>query len=168
MKKLAGGFIFLMSIGAGGKLETTAPGQPERSPPPIVGLRTRPHPFAAYVTSMHKQFHEQWIAFITQTTDKNAWVKLAIAVAPDGKLARVTLVRPSGDPAVDQAALAIVKGAAPFAKPPSTILSADGLVHLDWELHTDEPRACSTINVDPHLLDANGRELAPSPRPAIR
>jgi TonB family protein len=173
MRKLAGGFIFLMSIGAGGKLETNPPGQPENPP-----LKTRYQPFALYVTQMHRQFHDSWMGFIAHN-GKPAWAKLAIAVAADGKVARVNLLRSSGDPALDQAALGVVKSAAPFPKPPSVILSADGLFHVDWEFHADEPMGCSTIGVTPHRFDSAGHELplmtpspgplvAPSPVPAIR
>ena len=151
MRKLAGGFIFLMSIGAGGKLETNPPSQPENPSPSPVALQTRAHPFAAYIVSMHRKFHNPWMAWIGSSgVDKRAWAKLSIAVASDGKLAKIALLRSSGVPALDRAAIDIVSAAAPFPPTPEIIRSRDGWVHLDWELHEDE-RGCGTFGVDPHL-----------------
>ena len=44
---------------------------------------------------------------------------LRFTIAPDGRLAKLTLTKSSGRPALDKAALNMIRRAAPFAKPPT-------------------------------------------------
>jgi TonB family protein len=140
---------------------------PLPSPMPI---GTRATPFAVYVTSMHRQIHLRWMAFLAGLDahaptafkdDPALWAQLEIVVRGDGALDRITMVRASGVRAFDDAALDAVTRAAPFPPPPPPIESADGKVHLRWRLYRDAVRGCSTIGVDPLMLGT-----APSPKPS--
>lgn len=133
-------------------------------------LGTRKHPFAAFITSMHRQIHRNWGDGFLADLDRRGNDKtypmslitaLEISVAPDGTLAGVIIVKPSGSLPFDAAAIDAVSSAAPFDKPPEAIKSRDGNVYLTWSFHRDE-RQCHPNYVDMHILTTPAK---PSSKP---
>jgi TonB family protein len=132
-------------------------------------LGTRAHPFAGYITSMHRQIHKLFaFGFLTDLDqrigkgksiydDMTLWTKLEIVVNPDGTVDKVGIVRASGVQGFDVAAIDSVMSAAPFEVPPKAIRSADGKVYLHWQFHRDE-MACITSGVDPFILTTPGEK----------
>lgn len=70
----------------------------------------------------------------------------------DGHIQQMGVVRSSGLTAFDVAALDSLDRAQPFGRAPDAIVSADGLVYLQWEFHRDELQACSTMGARPYVL----------------
>jgi TonB family protein len=159
-----------------------APPPPDRQPPAVrQTLGARGFPFAHYITAIHHQIHKPWtVRFLADLdgkpstdspyADPKLWTQLRIAVKGDGSLDQVGIVRSSGVPGFDAAAIEAVRSAAPYPPPPEVIKSADGQVYLDWQFHRDE-RGCGTFGVDPYILSSAGPPLehdtrevgAPSP-----
>ena len=157
--------IALIAVCPSGCAHKTA--QAVAPPPRTEILGTRAAPFAAYITAMHRQIHRLFtLGFLADIdarkdpafANDKLWVQLEIVVTGDGKVERVGIVRPSGLPAFDVAAIDSVRWAAPFPPPPSAIKSADGKVYLDWQFHRDQ-RACGTFGVDPHILTTAGPNI---------
>jgi TonB family protein len=84
--------------------------------------------------------------------DNRLVVRVELAIAPDGSIARMGVVKPSGVPAFDASGLEVFSRAAPFGPTPEEIRSADGNVWLHWELHREEVFACSTMKARPFLV----------------
>jgi TonB family protein len=129
-------------------------------------LGTRKHPFAGYITAMHRQIHKLFaFGFLSDIESKSSsnspyndltlWAKLEIVVNPDGSVERVGLVHASGVTGFDVAAIDSVMSAAPFPVPPKDIRSANGKVYLHWQFHRDDS-ACITTGVDPFILTTPG------------
>ena len=132
-------------------------------------LGTRKHPFAAFITTMHRQIHRYWgdgfLADIDRRTGQDAYpssleTAIEIAVRSDGSLAGTVFVRNSGSLPFDTAALDAVLSAAPFPTPPDAIKSRDGNVYLTWHFHRDE-RQCHPNYVDMHILTTPPKLTAP-------
>ena len=133
----------------------------EVTPGNTTALRTRAHPFARYITAMHRKIHPLWgDGFLVDWDMKpkqdpmNAWSRWAmveIVLNRDGTLAKAGLVKSSGYMPFDAAALDVVFSAAPFGKPPAAILSGDKKVYLQWRFHRDQ-RQCGTFGVDAFIL----------------
>jgi TonB family protein len=145
-------------------------------------LGSRRSPFAHYITAIHHQLHKPWtLGFLgdldgkpstdSPYADPTLWTQLAIVVNGDGSLDHVTIVRSSGVPGFDAAAIDVVKSVAPYPPPPELIKSDDGRVYLDWQFHRDSVRGCGTFGVDPYILTSAGQPFehdtretgAPSP-----
>ena len=132
-------------------------------------LGTRKHPFAGFITAMHRQIHHYWgdgfLADLDRRTSTDAYpnsleTELEISVRPDGSLAGTVFVRNSGSLPFDTAALDAVLSAAPFPSPPDSIKSRDGNVYLTWHFHRDE-RQCHPNYVDMHILTTPPKVTAP-------
>lgn len=65
---------------------------------------------------------------------------MAVRIAADGSLREVRVMRASGNPALDDAALAIVRAAAPYPPLDSDLATADGAIGFayDWVFEPDE------------------------------
>jgi TonB family protein len=124
-------------------------------------LRTRAHPFAAYIAKMHRSIHPLWgHGFLADWDLKSSsdpmnvstrWAMLEIVLNRDGTLNKAGLVKPSGYTPFDAAALDVVFTAAPFGKPHRPIPSADKKVYLHWRFHRDQ-RQCGTFGVNAYIL----------------
>lgn len=122
-------------------------------------LGTRKHPFAAFITAMHRQIHRYWGDGFLADLDKkhkdsypaSLVSAIEIAIAPDGKVDGTIIVKPSGSLPFDTAALDAVVSAAPFSPPPEAIKSRDGKVYLTWYFHRDD-RQCHPNYVNMHIL----------------
>ena len=128
---------------------------PSPSPSPVA-LGTRARPLAVYIVSMHRRIHplftDQFLAGFDarhELDDPQLSTQLEIVVRADGSLDRVTIVRSSGAPGLDVAAVDSVTHAAPFDPVPAAIRSADGKLHLTWKFHRDAVLGCATLGVDP-------------------
>ncbi len=85
--------------------------------------------------------------------DPKLVVRLEIALRGiDGTITRMGVVRTSGVPSFDTAALEAVERAAPFGSSPKNIRSTDGNVYFHWDFHRDPVFACSTINARPFII----------------
>lgn len=98
---------------------------------------------------IHRVWHDQYLPTIsaldqaTQSSASPAAVTLALEIRWDGSIASAEIVDSSGDTAFDQAAIAVLKTAAPLPVAAHNLLSDDGYLHLVWTLARDA-RACAT------------------------
>lgn len=101
---------------------------------------TREVAYAMYYTAMQKRIEQIGTLHFPQQASKKLYGELVIAIPvfQDGTLYNkeggLRIERSSGNPALDAAALAIVRRAAPFARFPAG-LPADGKSHV-WEIIT--------------------------------
>ena len=127
-------------------------------------LGTRKHPFAAFITAMHRQIHRYWgdgfLVSIDHRMDRTARdnpypdsleTAIEIGIRADGALDGTIIAHASGSLPFDVAAMDAVMSAAPFPTPPDAIKSRDGKVYLTWHFHRDE-RQCHPNYVDMHIL----------------
>ena len=131
-------------------------------------LGTRASPFAAYITSMHRQIHKIFTFGFLQDQqnklgrgafeDETLWTQIQISLNGDGTIDKLGIVRSSGSVPFDAVALDSVRSAGPFEKPPQAIRSANGKVYMDWQFHRNE-LACGTFGVDPHILTTPGENV---------
>lgn len=134
-------------------------------------LRTAASPFSAYLTAMHRRIHrifaDGFLAGLdnqpadSPLNDRSLVTTLEIVLERDGTIARLGVVRTSGNTAFDVASLNSVRRAAPFGTAPAAILSGDGRVYIHWGFYRNE-RQCGTFNAEPFILPAPG-EHSPSP-----
>jgi TonB family protein len=137
-------------------------------------LNTRASPFAAFITTMHRQIHELWgfgaladwdsKPSSNRYNDESLWVKMEIVLNPDGSVDRVGVVRTSGYTPFDAAAVDVVWSAGPYPAPPGSIRSGNGKIYLHWSFHRDA-RQCATAWADPFILDNAGQDLVAGRRP---
>ncbi|MBW2732998.1 MAG: TonB family protein [Deltaproteobacteria bacterium] len=153
---------------------------PEVRPGNQTALNTRANPFAKYIARMHRRIHPLWgwgfLVDLDKKGDANPLnqmklrVTMEIAVNPNGSLARVIIVRPSGELTFDVAALNTVFTAGPYPRTPKAIRSANKKVYLHWTFHRNH-RQCGTFNVDPYILttppegEVDGQNVTLAPRP---
>ncbi|MCD6499856.1 MAG: TonB family protein [Deltaproteobacteria bacterium] len=133
----------------------------EVTPANTTALRTRAHPFARYIAAMHRKIHPLWgDGFLVDWDMKpkedpmnewSRWAMVEIVLNRDGTLAKAGLVKSSGYMPFDVAALDVAFSAAPFSRPPASILSGDKKVYLRWRFHRDQ-RQCGTFGVDAFIL----------------
>lgn len=145
---------------------------PEVRPGNQTALRSRKHPFAKFITAIHRPIHERWAwGFLEELdtredshrlNDYDLWTRVEIVVLHDGTIESVTTVRPSGMPSFDAAAREVIHAAGPFPAPPPAIVSGNGKTYLHWALHRDE-RACGTFGAQPFILDDAGGGDRPDP-----
>jgi TonB family protein len=140
-------------------------------------LRSRKHPFAQYIATIHRSIHDAWAwGFLdqldTQSRDhplnkRELWTRVEIIVNADGSIDKVTTVRFSGTLAFDAAAREVVYAIGPLPPPPNAIMSGNGKVYMHWAFHRDE-RACGTFGAQPFILDNAGHGDRPDPNVPVR
>ncbi len=140
-------------------------------------LRSRKHPFAQFIATMHRTIHDKWAYNYLEQLDTmgrshplnkpDLWTRVEIVLTGDGTIDKVRTVRFSGNQAYDNAAREVVFNAAPFPTPPKEILSGNGKVYIHWAFHRDE-RACGTFGAEPFILDNTGLGERPDPNRVIR
>ncbi|HFE45728.1 MAG TPA: cell envelope integrity protein TolA, partial [Nannocystis exedens] len=150
---------------------------PEVRPGNQTALRSRKHPFARYIATIHRTVHDLWAwGFLDQldTRPRNhplnnvkLWTRVEIVLLGDGKIDSVKTVRFSGNTGFDAAAREIVYASAPFPTPPRSILSGNGKVYIHWAFHRDA-RACGTFGAEPFILDNAGQGDRPDPSRPVR
>jgi len=118
--------------------------------------------FATYLNAVHNALHpwfaDRFLAWVDARpmgdplADSRLAVRIELAIAPDGTIARMGVVKSSGLPAFDASGLEAFAKGAPYPPTPPEIRSADGNVWAHWELRRDEVYACSTMNVRPFVI----------------
>ena len=103
--------------------------------PPVVSLDevTHPDPAArAYLTSVHQRIKARWThpcvepGWLARCAYPEGLAIMDVRLAKNGDLAFVDVVKSSGVPALDAAALQAVKAAAPFETVPAVLVEGDG------------------------------------------
>lgn len=130
-------------------------------PHDITALGASARPWASYLVQMHTRVHPIFadgfvagLAALGPThplNDKKLVTIIEIVLKPDGTIDRLGVVKSSGLTAFDIGALDAFDRAAPFGAAPPAIVSADGRIYLQWEMHRDELE-CSTVGVRPYIL----------------
>lgn len=150
---------------------------PEVRPGNQTALRSRKHPFAQFIATMHRTIHDKWAFGFLEQLDTmgrghalnkpDLWTRVEIVLNSDGSLDKLRTVRFSGNMQFDGAAREVVRNAGPFPAPPREILSGNGKVYIHWAFHRDE-RACGTFGAEPFILDNAGQGERPDPNRAVR
>jgi TonB family protein len=120
--------------------------------------------FAQYLNAMHNRLHpvfaDSFLGSLEQLpcdnplSDPKLATELEIVVAPDGHIARIGVVKPSGMTTFDVGTLVAVRRAAPFEPTPPAIQSTDGNLYLRWKFQRDEVFSCTTMNARPFRLNS--------------
>jgi TonB family protein len=139
-------------------------------------LRSRKHPFARFIATMHRGIHELWAyGFLEQLdtrsgshplNDHSLWTRLEVVLNGDGTIDSVKVVHHSGNASFDAAAREIIYAAGPYPEPPPEIRSGNGKIYVHWAFHRDE-RACGTFGAQPFILDNAGNGDVPNPHAEI-
>src|SRR5690606_4746518 len=150
---------------------------PEVRPGNQTALRSRKHPFAQFIATMHRTIHDKWAFGFLEQLDTmgrsnelnkpGLWTRVEIVLNSDGSLDKLRTVRYSGNMQFDGAAREVVRNAGPYPQPPRDILSGNGKVYIHWAFHRDE-RACGTFGAEPFILDNVGQGERPDPNRAVR
>ena len=122
--------------------------------------------FAHYLNGMHNRIHPQFAdAFLEYLdtlppedprNDVNLSVEIEIVLDSHGVVVKMGVVRLSGVPEFDAAALEAIDRAGPLDPPPAAIASADGKTYVRWTFYRDEICACSTMFALPWILFSVG------------
>lgn len=123
------------------------PPPPLEAPPPPA----RDQPGRAYLERIHPRLEPTWRGFLEDCRVRlppdhalnqvALETRLALTIDPDGALQHLVHATRSGSTDFDQAALEVVRDAAPFAPPPADLLSDDGRVHITWLFARDRRQA---------------------------
>ena len=150
---------------------------PEVRPGNQTALRSRKHPFAQFIATMHRTIHDKWAYNFLEQLDTmgrghalnkpDLWTRVEIVLLGDGTIDKVRTVRYSGNMQFDNAAREVVFNSAPYPTPPKEILSPNGKVYIHWAFHRDE-RACGTFGAEPFILDSAGNGERPDPNRAVK
>lgn len=134
--------------GPGGSARFVASPPPALPPPPAPDPDT---PGLAYLEKVAPHLGGRWGAFLEDCrvrlpaahplNRRELAVRLAIEIDARGGLVAVRIVRSSGRPGFDDAALEVVRDAAPLPAPPPGWKSDDGRWHLDWLFARDVRQA---------------------------
>ena len=118
--------------------------------------------FATYLQMMHNRIHpifaDSFLESLANRSREDALnnprliATLEIVLRSDGSLAKMGVIKSSGEFQFDVGALDSVNRAQPFGKVPAAIMSPDGNTYLHWQFHRDEVYACSTMNARPYIL----------------
>lgn len=122
-------------------------------------LNAAASPFANYLAVVHRRIHREFAHEFLRNlpiaggpfSDLDLNTTLEIVINVDGSLAQVGVAKSSGFTPFDYGAFNAVTDAAPFPRPPRTILSGDGRVYIHWGFYRNE-RACGTFNATPYIL----------------
>jgi hypothetical protein len=120
-------------------------------------------PFASYINRMHNRIHPIFADGFLRSIEglgrrhglSNMKLVTHLELVLDreaGKLIRFGVVKPSGVTAFEVAALRSVEQAAPFGKPPKSIVSSDGKIYIHWEFYRNPYYACTSRFARPFLL----------------
>jgi TonB family protein len=128
-------------------------------------LNSRKHPFARYITAMHRDIHEAWafgyLAMLEghpashPLNDMELWTRVEIVLNSDGTIDKVRTVHRSGNSSFDAAAREVVISSGPYPDPPKEIRSGNGKIYIHWAFHRNE-YACGTFGAQPFILDNAG------------
>ena len=106
-----------------------------------ISARTREHEFAAYMDAWRRKVeHVGNLNYPDEAARRglSGSLLLEVALNPDGTIEAVALRRSSGERVLDDAAVRIVRLAAPFAEFPEGIAKAVDVLHIErtWIFHS--------------------------------
>ena len=139
-------------------------------------LNTAAVPFAGYLNQIHNRIHPifagRFLASLDRLPKSSPLNDFSMAThmeivlhQDDGRLVRMGITKTSGVTAFDIGALEAISAAAPFGRPPPSIVSPDGNVYLHWEFHRDPRYACSTYFARPYIIKAKPQTAPPRVTP---
>ncbi len=139
-------------------------------------LNTARVPFASYLNHVHNRIHPVFAVRFLSSLDRlpkssplndfSMSTHMEIVLhQDDGRLVRMGITKTSGVTAFDIGALEAISAAAPFGRPPPSIVSPDGNVYLHWEFHRDPRYACSTYFARPYIIKAKPQTAPPRIKP---
>jgi hypothetical protein len=133
--------------------------------------------FATYLQTMHNRIHpifaDSFLESLSGRSRDDALnnmrliTTLEIVLHADGSLAKMGLIKSSGEFQFDVGALDSVNRAQPFGKVPAAIISPDGNTYLHWQFHRNEVYACSTMNARPYILRDSPKPTEPPYPPGL-
>ncbi|MDP3276025.1 MAG: TonB family protein [Deltaproteobacteria bacterium] len=139
-------------------------------------LRTAASPFSSYLTHMHRRIHESFAdGFLaglesapreSPLNDPRLHTTVEIVLHPNGRIARIGIVRTSGSTMFDVSAINSIRRSAPFSEAPQAIRSSDGKVYIHWGFYRNE-RQCGTFNAEPFLVAAPASGSGPRERSPV-
>ena len=142
------------------------PAAPE-GPPHLAGSSAAPchddSPAACnYLTAVHSVLHTPYKLALERLgpLDNRRSVLVAFEIQQDGSLASLAVVRSSGSERFDQAALTALRSAAPYPRPPASLLT-NGLTQVSWWLGAGDT-GCGIWNA---RVTTQRREVAAEERP---
>jgi TonB family protein len=158
-RPLALGLLLALALAlTGGAARAAAPA----AEPPITAKGAE----GDYLRALHQAIHFRWKALFIDELDKRPpsdplnnptlETEVLFTVRWDGSPAEVTVIKKSGVPAFDQAAVQAVRGDRRFPVPPIDVYADDGVAHFRWVLARDG-RLCSggeVRRVEAPLADA--------------
>ena len=147
---------------------------PEVQPGNQTALNSRKHPFARFITAMHRDIHEAWAFGYLEALESHPgshplndlalWTKVEIVLNADGTIDKVKTVHHSGNSSFDAAAREVVISSGPYPEPPKEIRSGNGKIYIHWAFHRNE-YACGTFGAQPFILDNVGHgDIPDGPR----
>jgi len=125
-------------------------------------LNAAAHPFARYITRIHRNIHRYWGdgALVTWSrnygsdhplNDFTKWVKLEFEIMENGHADDVKVIKSSGHTLFDVAAVETIYNASPFPPPPEILLSYNRRVYIHWRFDRNH-RQCGVWNAEPYIL----------------
>jgi TonB family protein len=125
-----------------------------------------------YMNALHQGFHDFFAKPLAAPTmwpqdsplnDPTLRVVLRIVIDASGRLARVTVLKTSGNADYDAYALQAVRKGSPYPAVPPELLSSNGRFYVDWAMNRETTSACSTLNARPLLLGPAPAAAPPNP-----
>ena len=104
------------------------------------GAQARNSEFAWYGTMLHDRFHKEWDQpkTVVATGAKMSAI-VRIRIEKDGRISRFTIVKPSGNVAVDESVAAVAKKVTRVDPLPSGLASKDYYeVNINFELNPEQ------------------------------
>jgi len=135
---------------------------PDVQPGNQTELNARRHPFAEYITLIHRKIHRFWgdgalvnwsrsYGSDSPLNDFTRWAKLEFRILETGEVENVKVIHSSGNTVFDVAAIDAILGSSPFPPPPEILLSYDRRVYIHWRMDRDN-RQCGVWNAEPYIL----------------
>lgn len=128
-------------------------------------LASRKHPFASYITAMHRGIHDLYAWGFLEglpsrganhpLNDNSLRTVVEIMLNGDGTINKLTTVHHSGSTVFDTAVKEVVHAAGPYPNPPNSIKSPDGYIYIHWAFNRNE-RACGTFQATPFIRSDSG------------
>ncbi len=119
-------------------------------------------PFAHYINAIHHALHPHFTNdFLESTGPLNQDIHATAEIVVDGRtgdLIQSGIVTSSGHSEFDRGVERSLKATFPVQPVPDAILSADGLVYIQWQFWSDPRYACSTYFARPYLLGEDAQQ----------
>lgn len=136
---------------------------PDVRPGNQTALNARRHPFAQYITRIHRTIHRYWgsgvLVLWSRTygsdhplNDYSRWTKVEFEIKDNGEVDDIKVIRPSGNTVYDVAAVESILSSSPFLPPPEILLSYDRRVYIHWRMDRNH-RQCGVWNAEPFILE---------------